>query len=41
MAGFGDDVLHARGLPEARRGISFAYLGDAQNNVGKLVGAEI
>jgi hypothetical protein len=41
MASCGDDVLQARALPDARRGISFAYLGDARNNVGNFVGPEI
>jgi hypothetical protein len=41
MASCGDDVLHAGALPDARRGISFAYLGDARNNVGTSVGVEI
>ena len=41
MASCGDDVLHACALPDARRGISFAYLGEARNNVGNSVGAEI
>ena len=31
----------AEALLDARRGISFAYLGDARNNVGNSVGAEI
>ena len=41
MASCGDDVLHVRALPDARLGIFFAYLGDARNNVGNFVGAEI
>ena len=41
MASCGDDVLHARALPDHDVGISFAYLGDARNNVGTSVGVEI
>jgi hypothetical protein len=41
MASCGDDVLHAGALPDHDVGISFAYLGDARNNVGNFVGAEI
>jgi ornithine carbamoyltransferase len=41
MARCGDDVLHARALRKHDDGMFFAYLGEARNNVGNSVGAEI
>jgi hypothetical protein len=41
MASCGDDVLHAGRCRMHDVGISFAYLGDARNNVGTSVGVEI
>jgi hypothetical protein len=41
MVGFGDDVLRARALPEARRGDLLRLYWGARNNVGNSVGVEI